>query len=414
MPSVRPFRFSGLRRYTREQVALQESFARYLSYRPFADGFGDSLAQVLERYLKVPCTLADAQQRTMARTEIGALFPDVGCFLVVGAAPTEHKILVDLDTTLAAAMIDRLLGGNGEVGRIQRPLTEIEEGVLSFVLLHVLAHFHEGWATGRELALTLDRFASRVDDLQELIDAESSYQMVGLRLGLGKRVGYVRLLVPASLVTQSFSSIPDQGRATVEERQRMRHVLEAIGPVSVEARVELAPLDLGPDDIANLEVGDIVILEHHEVTKSDTGLSGIVTVRFGDGNNGGLRGRLVAQPDDQLRLEILEILVQEKPLEGAMVQDEALGADGAAQGENFDQTEGLLRDVAAPVVVELGRIRMNTAQVIRLKPGQILRLPRGPNDPVDLVVNGKVFGRGELIEVDGELGVRLMQIVGVR
>ncbi len=34
------------------------------------------------------------------------------------------------------------------------------------------------------------------------------------------------------------------------------------------------------------------------------------------------------------------------------------------------------------------------------------------NDPVNLVVNGKLFGRGELIEVDGELGVRLIQVVG--
>ena len=42
--------------------------------------------------------------------------------------------------------------------------------------------------------------------------------------------------------------------------------------------------------------------------------------------------------------------------------------------------------------------------------GQILRLGRGPSDPVDLVVNNRVFARGELIEVDGELGVRLVQL----
>jgi flagellar motor switch protein FliM len=53
---------------------------------------------------------------------------------------------------------------------------------------------------------------------------------------------------------------------------------------------------------------------------------------------------------------------------------------------------------------------MTTAQVIRLRAGQILRLGRGPNDTVDLVVNNRVFARGELIEVDGELGVRLVQL----
>ena len=97
------------------------------------------------------------------------------------------------------------------------------------------------------------------------------------------------------------------------------------------------------------------------------------------------------------------------------------GADKAKSGEskaadapadNFEGTAGLLRDVSAPVVVELGRLRLNAAQVTRLRAGQIIRLPRGPNDPVDLVVNGKLFARGELIEVDGALGVRLQQIVG--
>ena len=80
--------------------------------------------------------------------------------------------------------------------------------------------------------------------------------------------------------------------------------------------------------------------------------------------------------------------------------------------DNLEETEGLLRDVEAPIVIELGRLQMNTAQVIRLKAGQVLRLPRRATDPVDLVVNDKVFARGELIEVDGELGVRLVQVTG--
>ena len=80
--------------------------------------------------------------------------------------------------------------------------------------------------------------------------------------------------------------------------------------------------------------------------------------------------------------------------------------------DNLPETEGLLRDIDAPVVIELGRLKMNTAQVTRLKSGQILRLPRNANDPVDLVVNDKLFARGELVEIDGELGVRLVQVTG--
>ncbi|MEE8410611.1 MAG: FliM/FliN family flagellar motor switch protein, partial [Myxococcota bacterium] len=251
---------------------------------------------------------------------------------------------------------------------------------------------------------------------QDYIDAEPSYHLIAVRVKAGKRIGYTRILVPQSLITSSFSSPPAQSEANGFELDYMRKMLRRIGKTRVLARVELATLDLGPDDIANLEVGDIVILENHQATKTPSGIEGVVFVKLGRGVNGGLRGRLINE-GEQTRLEILEIVVQEEPPESAMVEESEGGAqpDDVASNEsedNLSETQGLLRDVDAPVVVELGRIRMNTAQVTRLRTGQILRLPRGPNDPVDLVVNGKLFARGELIEVDGELGVRLLQVAG--
>ena len=83
---------------------------------------------------------------------------------------------------------------------------------------------------------------------------------------------------------------------------------------------------------------------------------------------------------------------------------------GDADGDNLTQTAGLLRDVPSPVIVELGRINLNALQIARLKEGQVLRLPRGIQDPVDLIVEGKVFAKAELVEIEDELGVRLLRL----
>lgn len=415
MPQVRPFRFTNLRRYTSEQVALQESLAAYFSTRPFGPEFMSQLAGMLETYLKVPCRFSAAELQPIARANLAALLPSTTCLLTVGVAPGDHKILIDLDPGIAALAIDRLLGGSGENGRIQRPLTEIEQGVLSFILLKVLAFTHEGWETGRELALTLDRFASNLPEVQDIVDAEANYYMVGFSLAAGKRVGYVRVLLPAALVTKRFMSHVPQAGATPEELGHMRAMFKSLGERLVDCRVRGATLDLGPDDIAGLEPGDIVIMENHELALTDEGLAGNAFATLGRGKNGGLRCRVLADGGQQ-RLELLEIVMQEEPLVGDLNPENNMSHDAHSQAggdeDNLPETEGLLRDVPAPVVVELGRIRMNTSQVIRLRQGQILRLPRGPNDPVDLVVNGKLFARGELIEVDGELGVRLLQVIG--
>jgi len=409
MVQVRPFRFTGLRRFTRDQVVVQESLAEHLTRRPLNPEFLPSLGSMLERYLKVPCHFSSPELRPVAKTELAAFFPSISCLLVIGAAPSEHKIIVDLDAGLAANAIDRLLGGKGEDAHIQRPLTEIEEGVLSFLILQVIAQVHSGWETGREMGLTLDRFATRYADIQALLDPAPSFFMLGAKLAMGRQIGYARVFLPLGLMTKTFGAIPAQSGSSPGEHELMKKLLMSLGELKVQARIELAQLDLHGPDLANLEVGDIVILENHNLAKGANGFEGTVSIKLGAGMNGGLKGRLFNE-ENQSRLEIVEIVTEEKPPEVIMPQPEGAQASPEQSGDNFAETEGLLRDVDAPVVVELGRIRLNTAQVIRLRAGQILRLPRGPNDPVDLVVNGKLFARGELIEVDGELGVRLLQV----
>ncbi len=383
-----------------------QSLSAYFTRKPLGRTFLADLGAMLETHLKASCQVSVQQTSGISRANLGSLLPAVGCLLVVGCGASEHKILADLDPSIATLCIDRLLGGNGDVGRIQRPLTEIEEGVLSFILLKAMGFVHDGWETGQELALTLDRFASRLEELQAIIDTEPGYHAVALSLSVGKKVGYLRVLIPDSLITTHFQQLVAQSGGPQAEQQHMRTVFAALGEREVTGRVEVAQLDLGPDDIADLEVGDIVILESHQLALGPQGLKGMAFVKVGLGKNGGLKAQIESD-GDRSRLVVADIVVQEEPAESQMADS------GEDQGEdNLPETEGLLRDVPAPVVVELGRIRMNTAQVIRLRQGQILRLPRGPNDPVDLVVNGKVFARGELIEVDGELGVRLLQVTG--
>jgi type III secretion system YscQ/HrcQ family protein len=286
----------------------------------------------------------------------------------------------------------------------------------------VLQHFHRGWANGREMALTLDRFGSRLSDVQDVTDNEGHYHLLAVKIAAGKRVGYVRILVPQGLMTSTFSTTPLQMRSTPEELDVMRRVLKGIGNSLVPGRVEIATLDLSEDDIADIEVGDIVILENHQVSLAPTGIEGRGFVKIGLGQNGGLAGTLINDGESS-RFEITEIVIQEEPpqeqqnmadgeepLEQPIEHDDSVG--DVPTDDNLAETEGLLRDVQAPVAVELGRIKLNTQQVAKLRPGQIMRLPRAPNDPVNLVINGKLFARGELIEVDGELGVRLIQVVG--
>ena len=71
----------------------------------------------------------------------------------------------------------------------------------------------------------------------------------------------------------------------------------------------------------------------------------------------------------------------------------------------------MLDDVTVSMVVELGRVNVSATDILGLRAGQIIELVRSHKDPVDLVVDGKRVGQGELVEIEGELGVRILSLV---
>jgi flagellar motor switch protein FliN len=70
----------------------------------------------------------------------------------------------------------------------------------------------------------------------------------------------------------------------------------------------------------------------------------------------------------------------------------------------------LAPDISVPFVVVMGRKSMTVKDLLSLRMGQIMEMDRAPLEPMELVAAGKVIGKGELVEVDGRLGVRILKL----
>ena len=71
----------------------------------------------------------------------------------------------------------------------------------------------------------------------------------------------------------------------------------------------------------------------------------------------------------------------------------------------------LLLDVTVPVTVCVGTIRKRISEILSMTPGSVMDLNRYAGDPVDLLVNGKLIARGEVVVVDDRYGLRITEIV---
>ena len=97
----------------------------------------------------------------------------------------------------------------------------------------------------------------------------------------------------------------------------------------------------------------------------------------------------------------------------------------AASSGSFDDTDApessgaaipsgasyVLADVEMGVTAELGRCRMTVRELLSITPGAVIDLDRAAGAPVDVLVNGTLIARGEVVVVDEEFGIRISELI---
>ncbi|OHV85850.1 flagellar motor switch protein FliN [Ensifer sp. LCM 4579] len=87
----------------------------------------------------------------------------------------------------------------------------------------------------------------------------------------------------------------------------------------------------------------------------------------------------------------------------------AQGAPGSSMTANMD----LIMDIPIDVQIVLGTSRMQVSSLMGLSEGATIALDRKIGEPVEIMVNGRVIGRGEITVLDGDVtrfGVKLIEI----
>jgi type III secretion protein Q len=73
-----------------------------------------------------------------------------------------------------------------------------------------------------------------------------------------------------------------------------------------------------------------------------------------------------------------------------------------------DETD--LDDIPVRLVFELGRVELSLAEVRTLAPGALIPMSRPAEESVDILANGRRIGRGSLVQIGGNLGIRIARL----
>lgn len=88
------------------------------------------------------------------------------------------------------------------------------------------------------------------------------------------------------------------------------------------------------------------------------------------------------------------------------------GAGGGVAGQPAGQPNlAIVRDIQVTLTVELGRTDMIIQDILELTAGKVIELDRLAGEPLDILVNGKLLAKGEVVVVDESFGVRITSII---
>lgn len=97
-------------------------------------------------------------------------------------------------------------------------------------------------------------------------------------------------------------------------------------------------------------------------------------------------------------------------------------ATGSFQAADFQQVDGanggapnpdieLILDVPVTLALEVGRTEMTIGKLLTLSQGTVVELDRNAGEPLDVIVNGALIARGEIVVINDKFGIRLVDVV---
>ena len=71
----------------------------------------------------------------------------------------------------------------------------------------------------------------------------------------------------------------------------------------------------------------------------------------------------------------------------------------------------VIMDVPVTLSLEVGRTKMTVGNLLRLRQGSVVELDRLAGEPLDVLVNGQLVARGEIVVINDKFGIRLIDVI---
>lgn len=93
------------------------------------------------------------------------------------------------------------------------------------------------------------------------------------------------------------------------------------------------------------------------------------------------------------------------------VEEQTLSTEESDQILSSADNLRVLENIDVKLTVEVGSAELKIRELLRLNEGSVIELDRLAGDPLDILVNGTMIAKGEVVMVGERFGIRFVEIV---
>ncbi len=324
-------------------------------------------------------------------------------FISVIAEPGKHSATLVLDSVFASQIVDKTLGELGLTKLVRRKLSRTEETVAEFLAVCLLGDLNE------KAGESLFRVSSVEQQFPSWFEIKQNKEMLRgmdatVRLEIGDVVGNAHFIY-----TSGFLQELNQYENPLLKRHSEFDALHKYKQIAfeLESKLLVGATNFTVKELAGLEQGDFIVLEESFIEWDESILSANSYLEFAD--NFRIYGEIEPQFNGKLMISVKDILTdtrQENTPE-RIKMDTELNDEFESESEDVSV---VLDNVMLNVNIVLACRKMNLEELSRLRNGQIIELGCKATDAVELQTDGKKIAVGELVDIEGNLGVRLTKV----
>jgi flagellar motor switch protein FliM len=256
---IRQYDFKRPERVSKDQMMALETL-----HEAFARNFGASLSGFLRTIVEV--RVAACEQMTYGEFVSG--LPNPTSYNLIQPDDLEGQMCLEVSPLIIYPIIDRLLGGNNQDLFIpQRPMTAIEQRLISNVLGRGLDALSEAWDSVRNLKFEIVAHESN-PHLVQIVPPNEVVMVIGLEVRMASRAGTMNLCIPYNVIEPVMDELSSQSWFAVSRNENdttsEERITKNLDQSGVDISAVLAETTITFRDLSDMKVGDMIVTSKNE------------------------------------------------------------------------------------------------------------------------------------------------------